>query len=372
MTVGVAAAALGGVFAVAACSDDKIGIPDSGAVSAQACGQPAAGTFPQANCRIDEDNGAPTCHATSACMINEAQCGSKSTCLPMADNSGKDQLDFRIRRLNVLAPKALASTTVQTAVVDHGISLGAAQCGEKGDGSFTWLFHIDKTAGTMTTGGSPPTTDPFGGYCFADTTIQASNKHIKPITGKITFTGDTFKSEVVDSLIVPIFVMNDVSQLILLPLSGVSVQDVTISANGNCIGSFNYSALDDMCVESRTDCEKWHTAGALGGYITLEDADTVFVPQLNESLCALLTGDKDPMTEKCNRDGTAIKAKGDYCSTTKSAGGCMDSYWLTATFAAAAVKMKPASSDPLCMGASVGNDGGTDSGSDGGTDAPAD
>jgi hypothetical protein len=286
----------------------------------------------------------------------------------MATNAGKDQMDFRIRRLSVLTPSALASTTIQVAIVDHGINLNAKACGENGDGAFTWLFHVDKTAGQVKTGGSPPTTDPFGaGYCFADLIAPGGTTHVAPVSGKITFdsTGTKFSSEVIDHLIVPIFVANDVNQLIMLPLSGVGLKDVTISNNGDCIGSFNFSALDDQCADSRSDCSRWHTGGALAGYITLEEADTVAIPQLGgNSLCIMLTGGTPTADKKCARDASnQIKAKGDFCSTTKMPGGCQDSYWLAATFAASAVKIKPSSSDPLCSGAVSPSDGGTDSGS---------
>ena len=62
-----------------------------------------------------------------------------------------------------------------------------------------------------------------------------------------------------------------------------------------------------------------------------------------------------------------IIAKGDYCSTSNKPGDCQDSFWLSATFAAAAVKINDGSSEPTCQGASDGGtDGGTDSGADSG------
>jgi len=370
MTLGLPVVVMGGIAVVGACTPDKLQIPqDDGGTSAEACGTPSPGTFPKGDCATDQDNGPPTCHSSSACMINEAVCGSKATCLPMSTNKGKEVLDFRIRRLSVLAPKALASGTIQTAVIDHGITLGAKQCGENGDGSFTWLFRVDKSANTVKTGGSPPTTDPFGiGYCFADTVVGGNR--ISPVTGKISFTGNTFGSDTIPKLTVPIFVANDPNQLILLPLSGVAVKDVTISNDGDCIGSFNPSALDDLCFDSRSDCSRWHTAGALAGYITLEEADTVPIPQLgNKSLCVMLTGGSAGPDNKCIRVNGKIKDPGDYCSTSGKAGDCQDSYWLAATFAAAAVKIKDASTDPLCMGGTAGDGGMGDGGGDAGNDA---
>ena len=93
-----------------------------------------------------------------------------------------------------------------------------------------------------------------------------------------------------------------------------------------------------------TTCPKWFTNGALAGYITLAEADKVCVSVLTESLCVLLTGSLGVACNVCGGAsdkccGAADFMKGDYCSTTHAAGGCNDSDWLAATFAANAVKI---------------------------------
>lgn len=80
-------------------------------------------------------------------------------------------------------------------------------------------------------------------------------------------------------------------------------------------------------------------AGAVAGFVTLEDADAVKIADLGQSLCAFLTGSVGP-DGKCERTGSALKAKGDYCSTTGEPGGCEDSVWIAATFAASAVAVQ--------------------------------
>ena len=45
-----------------------------------------------------------------------------------------------------------------------------------------------------------------------------------------------------------------------------------------------------------------------------------------------------------------VDVKGDYCSTTKSAGGCQDSFWLAATLAASAAEVQATPTDPFCTG----------------------
>ena len=106
----------------------------------------------------------------------------------------------------------------------------------------------------------------------------------------------------------------------------------------------------------------WTTAASLGGYITLTEANTVPVPQLSESLCVLLTGassvdTSNPNEKTCKKDaGGNIIAKGDFCSTTQAPGGCQDSFWFAATFAASAAKIV-APNQPACQGVPIGDGG---------------
>jgi hypothetical protein len=287
----------------------------------------------------------------------------------MADNSGKAQLDLRLRRLTVVAPGALAGKFIQTGVIDQGINLHAngtpspvtgqptPHCAENGDGSFNWLLRIDKTAGTLTTGGADLAKDPFGtGYCFVNGLL--GGVQVTPVTVPMQLTGNTFSTGPIAALEIPIFAHSDPNNVVILPINQLVLKNVTISPDGNCVGAYNPIAVDSQCTDVRGDCQKWKTSGALGGYITLEQADTVAVQDLSATLCVLLTtatGDTPDSgnIHHCHRDATGkIAATGDYCSTTNAPGGCGDSYWLAATFAAAAVKIADGSTlgDPLCGG----------------------
>jgi hypothetical protein len=117
-----------------------------------------------------------------------------------------------------------------------------------------------------------------------------------------------------------------------------------MSTDGNCIGDINpawygYAGGGSAgCKDTAPEtCPKWFTNGSLAGYITLADAKNVFVAALGEDLCALL-----------ETQSSCMMGMGDYCSTTHSAGGCKDSFWLSATFAANAVKINPTGNAP-CM-----------------------
>ena len=362
IALGIGALAAAAWVAIA-CTDD----PHRRTSPAEALGGGGAcaatpGTLPAPNCDISDNK----CEDRPGCVIDEAKCGSKSTCLPIGDNKGKDVENFRIRRLNIATPEALAGPLIQDTVVTLNISLAAKECAEQGKGLFTWLMQVDRKNNTLTTGGAPPPDDPFGmGFCFARFDLGATK--IAPITTKVAFEGDTFHSLEPQKLGIPIFIDQRIESVIVLPITDVKVEGVTISDDGNCIGHLNTLALDQNCMDDSL-CEKWQTAGSLGGYITLEEADAVKIAVLNnKSLCAFLSGE----IESCSRDGSGkITYQGDFCSKDKQPGSCADSVWLAATFAASAAKIfDGAGTVPGCSGVSTGTDAGKEGGTDAGSDA---
>jgi len=368
-----AACVVGGVAAgFLACISEHVRPVSEGGVSAAPCDGGGPGNFPSTACD-PSDNSCPS--LSSSCNIDKTKCGDPATCLPMADNKGKTVIDFRLRRLFITAPEHLAVPIIQSSVVDLGVNLDAPSCGELGNGAFSWLLRADTTANTILTGGAPPSADPFGvGYCFYQYTLpvgDAGSIAVGPGQAHATFADGGFSSDPIPLLNVPIFLKPDAgaadpTNVVILPLRNAVVHDATLSADDNCIGSFNAKALNGSCaIDDPSSCSKWHTAGAIGAFITLEDSDKVFVTLTNATLCTLLTQSQpDPVTKGCARDGNGnITAKGDYCSTTAQPGGCQDSFWLSATFAGAAVKINDGSGDPTCQ--ATASDGGvTDAGND--------
>ncbi len=373
------ASAMGGVAAMFACINEHARpVSDAGpVVGAVDCDSGGPGGFPPPNCDPSDN----TCPATGGtCNINTTKCGDPSTCLPMADNSKKAVYDFRLRRLWITDPPPLASAVIEgsTGIVTSGVDLAAPECGDTGKGAFNWLLRIDPANNTALTGGAPPSPDPFTtGYCFYR--HQLGNLDVEPSSAAITFGGDggTFTTAAIPLLNVPIFLAPDAgaadpANVIILPLRNAVLKQATISNNNNCIGAYNLKALDQNCVVADpSSCSKWQTAGSLGAVMTLEDADKVPLTVLPETLCVLLTsasGGGKSDAGGCARDGqNNIIAKGDYCSTTGKAGDCQDSFWLAATFAAAAVTINDGSSEPTCQG---NGDAGTDASGDATTDAP--
>jgi hypothetical protein len=306
------------------------------------------GEFPPPDCDATRSKDQASCGTGGGCKIDESKCGSTSTCLPLGDNTGRSVVDFRIRRLNIAAPDSLAAIDFQQKVTIPSIDLMSPECGEQGAGSWSWLIRLDKQKSVMTTGGAPPSADPFKlGYCFYNS--KKNNVTIAPSTNipvRLDQGGTVFSSGAAEKLNMPLFVGGDPKNAIILPISDFAVRNVKIGNDDNCIGSLNDKALDSSCKENIAVCSKWRTAGSMAGFITLEDADSIDVSAFGQSLCSLLTKTSGA---KCPRDGAGnITLKGDYCGKTRSACDCRDSFWVAATFAASAVRINDGSSVPEC------------------------
>jgi hypothetical protein len=303
----------------------------------------------------------------------------------MSDNTGKPADDMRLRKLHVTAPPALALGFIQAGVIDQGVNLKNV-CGEGGDGSFSWLVRFDPTNGKVTTGGAPPTDDPFHvGYCFVNSTLNGLQ--VTPVTVNVTKGSDgTWESDVIQKLNVPIYVHGDPANVVVLPISQAKVKGVTLSTDGNCIGSYNPngvtspSATNTCLDQDPSSCQRWHSAGSLGGYITLKEAEGVNVADLGKTLCVLLTQGSATTNggKNCATDANGdVTAAGDFCSTsdTPATSTCHDSYWLAATFAASAAIINDGSGDSACNGSKLtdagSSSGGNDAGSETGSSAEA-
>jgi hypothetical protein len=361
--VALAAAAAGAALALA-CDDEHKRTPRGKLLGGGGACEAPAGSLPKPDC----DNSSRACAPVPGCTIDEAICGSVATCLPLADNGGKDVVDLRFRRLNIAAPASLASSVIQNTIVNSNLDLEARSCGERGTGLFTWLMRVDRKAGTLLTGGAPPSSDPFGqGFCFAR--FELNGTTVQPFASRIELAGGTFRTMERADVNIPIFTSEQLSSAIVLPIRGARIEGVTLSPDGNCIGAFNAAALDPACAEDRDLCPKWTTAGALGGYITLEEADGIRIEAINKSLCAYLAAENEPV---CAREGGKIAFKGDFCAADYAAGGCQDSVWLAATFAASAARIfDGAGAVEGCSGASATVDAGADGASDAAADADA-
>ncbi len=342
-----AIAALGAVVALSGCADDLH--LRSAATIDDPCGV-APGQMPRADCAAPADV-ASVPPATMSCELAPS-CGDANTCLPLARNQGRTEMDFRVRQLSVVAPRALREGPVQAALVRDRVDLDQRQCAEHGTGLFNWLLRVDRTTGTLTTGGAPPA-DPTDGYCFARfSTLRGAPA--SAARAPIAWDRTAFTTTAPMDIRLPVFHTSDPRSAQVLSIHDARFADVALSTE-DCIGTFNRSALDGTCAPTGRD--KWTSGGALAGYMTLKEADEIVLPDLSgDSLCVVLLGAsaRDDATHRCARDAQGnLPALGDYCGQTKAAGDCRDSVWFAATFAASAVKIHDGTGVPACSGAQM-------------------
>jgi len=276
----------------------------------------------------------------------------ESNCLALVDNQaeGADSGPFamRISQLSVTAPEALTGPAVYKIVAD-GVNINLPSCNISGLGTFSWISVFDRDNGVLKTGGALPEADPTDGYCF-DYDAEHS---IAPATVATTYGADgAFETEAIPAITVPIYLDLAASSAVYLPLRQVRLLDGTISPDNNCIGSYNAKGLEPInsCKPDLSNGIEYFLNGAkLEGYIELEEADTVEVDTIGQTLCVLLSGnatmygepDPDgPTTCKRDPDTKEILFEGDWCSTTDSAGGCKDAVRLLAGLAASAVSLR--------------------------------
>lgn len=294
-----------------------------------------------------------------------------SDCLALVDNQPKggdtqapEPFAVRISQLSVTAPEALTGPAVYK-IVSDGVNINLPSCNVGGLGTFSWLSVFDRANGMLKTGGALPEADPTNGYCFD---YDAAH-NIKPATVATNYSADGgFDTETIPAMTVPIYLDLAASSAVYLPLRQVRLLDGMISADNNCIGSYNAKGLEPInsCKPDLSNGIEYFINGAkLEGFIELEESDTVVVDTIGQTLCVLLSGNATMYGEPdpngpttCKRDpGTnKILVEGDWCSTTDSAGGCKDSVRLLAGLAASAVSLR---NDCETTGAGAGGSGGS-------------
>jgi hypothetical protein len=326
---------------------------------------------------------------TKGCSPTSA-CGSPHdavACLGLVDNKGLTKFGLRMTELDLTAPAALTTGSVAT-TVGGGVAPNNAACNENGTGTFTWLLQFDTSAMTLTTGGARPVADPTKGYSFDDEMISQGTSSILVQPAVFSVTPDStghFSVATGQDLNVPIFLDATGSSVLVLPLHQAEIQMGTLSNDNNCIGSYNASTLSPTNNCQPSPPQTAFTDGAaLRGYISLEQADTVTITLLQQSLCAFLTGNatmygtSTGSTTVCKRDaGGHIVFQGDWCAATNMAAtaSCADSVQFAGKFAAASVLINGSvtgSGTGTGTGTGTGSGTGSGSGADGGTDGGGD
>jgi hypothetical protein len=301
-----------------------------------------AGAASLAGCGGGDDASTTGTAAQTDCSQTDPQCMiGGSACVGLVDNSAKPAFGLRMAQLTITKPAALTSVVVNN-IVSEGVLLNLPDCRLTGLGTFNWLIELDTTTNMVRTGGALPQADPTNGYCFVDEMVDTF--HLQPVTVAVTLADGKFSADVGD-ILVPIYQeLDPPGTPIILPLRAARVTDASLSPDNNCVGEYNAQGLlpVDRCTPTQ-EIPAFIDGATLDGFITLEEADQVIVPDIQQSLCVLLAGLEQSdggMPQRCQKDPNgAIIAQGDWCSTTNTAGGCADSYALGATFAASAVQI---------------------------------
>lgn len=315
-----------------------------------------------AACSSSDSNGSAGAGASGSGCPGD-QCAFKSSpCLAVADNTGSAKADFRISQLIVKAPASLAQTFVQKVVINQNMRLPYDQstCQVYGTGQFSWLFSVD-SSGTLTTGGGAPIPDQAaaqGGTCFIHFTDKTSNVEVQPVQVPLTIGDDgSFDSPLIPDIRVPIFLDPQGTSVVLLPLHQVSVQslpgggviDDTGKGTkvGNCIGKYRSDLDPDLSCIPEDSFTYFENGAALSGFIKVDESDEVFVKDLSETLCVLLSGDATTygdgvsQNQHCKKDGNGqIVVRGDWDSASNTAKDGGDAFRLQAEFAASAIKIR--------------------------------
>jgi hypothetical protein len=275
-----------------------------------------------------------------------------SECISLVDNSKATNFTLRMANLTLTAPPSLTKGLVK-GVVQNGVTMNLASCNLNGGGTFSWLLQFDTGTGMLKTGGGKPADDPTKGYSFVDETIMQGGTPFKiaPFTATAPIGKDgTFAVTMGANVIVPVYLDLKAAGVVLLPLHDAKLSG-TVSADHDCIGKYNAKGLDpaggcladDMNPAFIGADGKADSDGKLEGYITLEEADSVIVDTISQSLCVILSGDAATYGDggspiaKCKRDaGMKITFQGDWCDKSNDM-ACKDSVRLGAGYSASGV-----------------------------------
>ena len=234
--------------------------------------------------------------------------------------------------MNIDKPAAFLNPILNSLLYDGSLAK-LPECGVPGSGSWNLLLGFDTAANSLSVASAQTDTDAavnenINGILVSPATTDAV------VEADGSFTSAAFSSNQV------IYGAGSGSVFMVLPLQGAVVSG-TLSASHACIGSYNADALASTACAADADHPAFADAGRLEAFISLEDADTVIVADVQQSLCALLTGTDDGgVPQKCYRSAMgSIEYAGDWCSATDQAAdsGCAEAVRFSATFAARAV-----------------------------------
>ncbi len=275
-----------------------------------------------------------------------------SDCVAIVDNRGKDVFAMRLSQVVVALPDAFKSDTTEGLLVNDAFGLNLPECRLNGGGTINMIVEIDRSSQQGRAGVAKYVSDPHDGYDFVNENIQGFP--VQPVLFDATLGDDgSFEAEL-GAITLPLYVNQDGSDVILVPLREGRLYEVQLSDDQNCIGSYNAFGLDpnNGCYPDENDgVYAFLNGGKAEGFVTLEDAESVVINAfngfLNETLCARLANGMGNFIEgsnpkRCRRNNNGeILFPGDWCAATNApwTPGCADAVRFSFQFAASGVQV---------------------------------
>jgi len=275
-----------------------------------------------------------------------------SDCVALVDNRDKDVFAMRLSQVVVALPDAFKSDTTEGLLVNDAFGINLSECRLNGGGTINLIVEIDRTSNQGRAGVAKYVADPRDGYDFVNEMIQGFT--VEPVLFDGSLDAEGNFEAALGAITLPLYVNQDGSDVILVPMREGRLYDVKLSEDQNCIGSYNAFGLDpnNGCFPDENDgIYAFLNGGKAEGYVTLEDAESVVINAfngfVNETLCARLAtgmgnfieGD-DP--KRCRRNANGdILFPGDWCAATNApwTPGCADAVRFSFQFAGSAVKV---------------------------------
>lgn len=350
-----------GLAVVVACGGGEIDGSEGGGKggtggtgSAGAAGMAAAGA-------AGESGTGGTGGVSDTCWPSHPSCGLSGvgqSCVAWHDNLSSSTRSFRMSMLDLAKPETLAGQFLQDNLIRKNMDLNLPMCFQEGTGLFSWLLEFDTGSQRARTGSAHVQTNPAQGYCYVQESVVGFPTQPEEVSfafsldqGKMSF----HFAEAIEKLMVVIYLLDDEARALVLPLHQLMVTEGTMSADGNCIGSWNGDGLEvDLNCQPGYSGEQWIHGARVAGYIDVEESETVWIPEMQMTLCVALSGSATTYGEdfedelhkgkRCARDeGGKIRAaeRADWCSATNAA--CQppqaDAFRFEGAFAASAVKV---------------------------------
>ncbi len=284
----------------------------------------------------------------AACTPTAAECNTQiAECLPVHDNAGAPSFGLRMADLALTAPPSLTKGLVKS-VIANGVTPAQPACNLNGGGTFSWLLAFDTGAGTVKTGGAKPAANPAAGYTFVDQNypITGGMLHVTPVTLTAPLNAACSTDSSAGDVNMPVYLDFQASQVVLFPLRQARFVNLTVSGNHDCIGKYNAAGLDPAggCLADQQTPAFFPDAQVVA-MINLENADSIPIAALGQSLCVVLSGDAAiygdgaQPTVHCKRVNGKILFQGDWCTATNQAASalCKDALYFAGAFAASGV-----------------------------------